>query len=60
MEEAQGLEETDKKLVELLDSLEMRLKQRVLLAPDLSPETLFEELEALDLVLELKKKLKEQ
>ncbi len=51
------MEEDDKALLGLLASLELRLKRRVVKAPLRSPETLFEELEALDLVIDLKKKL---
>jgi hypothetical protein len=47
--------EEEKELIELLDSLESRLKRRVLKAPFRSPETLFEELQALDLVIGLRK-----
>jgi len=47
----------DEELLKLLTSLERRLKRRVVRAPLRSPETLFEELEALDLVIGLKKKL---
>ncbi len=54
------MDETDKEVVELLDSLTIRLKQRILRAPLRSPETLFEELDALNLVIELKRKLKEE
>ncbi|MDA4135231.1 MAG: hypothetical protein OK441_06650 [Thaumarchaeota archaeon] len=46
--------EEDKELVELLESLELRLKRRVAKAPFRSPETLFEELQALKLVIDLK------
>ncbi len=49
--------EEDEELIELLSSLERRLKRRILKAPFRSPETLFEELEALNLVIDLKRKL---
>jgi hypothetical protein len=52
------LEEEDKELLELLTSLETRLKRRVVKAPFRSPETLFEELDALDVVTDLKKKFR--
>ncbi len=51
------LAEEDKELLELLTSLKLRLKRRIVKAPFRSPETLFEELEALNLVIDLKKKL---
>jgi hypothetical protein len=51
------LEEEDKELLELLTSLETSLKRRVVKAPFRSPETLLEELEALDVVMDLKEKL---
>ncbi len=51
------MEAEDKELLELLSSLENRLKRRVLSAPARSPESLFEELEALDLVIDLRKNL---
>jgi hypothetical protein len=51
------LEEEDKELLELLTSLETRPKRRVVKAPFRSPETLLEELEALDVVMDLKEKL---
>lgn len=50
--------EEDKELIELLDSLELRLKRRVVRAPFISPETLFEELEALELVISLRKEFR--
>ena len=49
--------EEDKELLELLTSLETRLKRRVVKAPFRSPETLLEEIEALNVVMDLKKKL---
>ena len=51
--------EEDVVLLKLLASLERRLKRRVVRAPLRSPETLFEELEALDLVIGLRKKLEQ-
>jgi len=51
--------EEDEELLKLLASLERRLKRRVVRAPLRSPETLFEELEALDLVIGLRKKLEQ-
>lgn len=48
--------EEDKELLDLLKSLEKRLKQRIVRAPIRSPETLFEELGALELVIDLGKK----
>ncbi len=49
--------EEDEELLKLLVSLERRLKRRVVRAPLRSPETLFEELEALELVISLRKNL---
>ncbi len=51
------MEEEDKELLGLLDVLESSLKRRIVRAPLRSPETLFEELDALDLVVGLKTKL---
>ena len=50
--------EEDKEIIALLSSLETRLKRRIVRAPFRSPETLFEELEALELVIDLRKKLR--
>ena len=50
--------EEDKEIIALLSSLEARLKRRIVRAPFRSPETLFEELEALELVIDLRKKLR--
>jgi hypothetical protein len=52
--------EEDKELIELLDSLELRLKRRAVRAPFVSPETLFEELQALELVISLRKELRDR
>ena len=49
--------EEDEEIVALLSSLRTRLRRRVVRAPLRSPETLFEELEALELVIDLGKKL---
>ena len=49
--------EEDEEIVGLLSSLETRLKRRIVVSPIRSPETLFEELEALELVIDLGKKL---
>ncbi|MGH9919674.1 MAG: hypothetical protein ACRD6W_12525 [Nitrososphaerales archaeon] len=49
--------EEDKELLDLLATLEARLKRGVVKAPLRSPETLFEELDALDLVMGLKERL---
>lgn len=58
MEARKELEEgSDEEILSLLSSLESRLKTRVVRAPLRSPETLFEEIEALDLVLALRSKL---
>jgi hypothetical protein len=40
--------------------LRLGSKQRILRAPVRSPETLFEELDALNVVMELKRKLKDE
>lgn len=48
---------TDQDLLDLLRSLETRLKQRIVRAPVRSPETPFDELEALELVIDLRRKL---
>jgi len=48
--------EEDEEILALLSSLTMRLKRRVIRAPLRSPETLLEELEALELVIDLGKK----
>lgn len=57
MEAREELEEADQEILELLRSLESRLKTRIVRAPVRSPETLFEELEALDLVIRLRREL---
>jgi hypothetical protein len=49
--------EEDEEIVALLSSLEGRLKRRIARAPLRSPETLFEELQALELVIDLERKL---
>ncbi len=49
--------EKDEEILALLRSLEARLKRRVIKAPLRSPETLFDELEALELVIDLGRKL---
>lgn len=51
------MEEADQEILELLRSLETKLKTRIVRAPVRSPETLFEELEALDLVIRLPREL---
>lgn len=51
------MEEDNEELIELLKSLELRLKRRAVRAPLRSPEDLFEELSALNLVIELREKL---
>jgi hypothetical protein len=51
------LEEDDTEPLELLASLERRFKRRAVGAPLRSPETSFEELEALDLVISLRNRL---
>ena len=50
--------EEDEEIIALFSSLKTRLKRRIVRAPFRSPETLFEELEALELVIDLKKKLR--
>ncbi len=59
MESQEDLEDKDQEdeaLVEILGDLERRLKSRVPIVLRRSPETLFEELEALELVIDLRKK----
>jgi hypothetical protein len=51
------LEEDDKELLELFALLQLRLKRRIVRAPFRSPETFFEEVEALNLVIDLRRKL---
>ena len=49
--------EEDQELLKLLDGLDKSLRRRALRAAARSPETLFEELGYLELVLELKNRL---
>jgi hypothetical protein len=50
--------EENEEILDLLASLEPRLGQRVIRARFRSPETLFEELEALELVIDLRQKIR--
>ena len=54
-----GLAKEEKKLQALIDRLEAAMKKRVLLSFDRSRENLFDELADLDLILEVKAKLKD-
>jgi hypothetical protein len=54
------LEEDRDELLELLASLELRLERRIVRAPFRSPETLFEELDVLCLVIDLQRNLQSQ
>ena len=54
-----GLAEEEKKLQALIDRLEAAMRKRVLLSFDRSRENLFDELADLDLILEVKGKLKD-
>ena len=47
----------DQEILEILADLERQLKRRIPLVVCRSPESLFEELEALNLVIDLRKKL---
>ena len=49
--------EENQKILELLDRLESKLKQRIPKVEVRSPERLFEELDALELVIDLRRKL---
>lgn len=51
------MEAEDQEVLRLLRSLESRPKQRIPRAPLRSPETLFDELEALELVIDLQRKI---
>ncbi len=50
-------DQEDQALLEILGDLEKKLKSRIPIVLHRSPETLFEELEALELVIDLRKKL---
>ena len=54
-----GLAEEEKKLQALIVRLEAAMRKRVLLSFDRSRENLFDELADLDLILEVKGKLKD-
>jgi hypothetical protein len=47
----------DQEIIEILTDLEGQLRRRIPLVVRRSPESLFEELEALNLVIDLRKKL---
>lgn len=49
--------EEDKEILDLLDRLETKLKQRIPRIETRSPESLLDELEALELVIDLRRKL---
>jgi len=57
VEKESKLAAEDQEILDLLHSLETRLKQRIPRVPIRSPETLFDELEALELVIDLMRKL---
>jgi hypothetical protein len=49
--------EANQEIIDLLASLETKLRQRIPRIEARSPESLFEELEALELVIDLRRKL---